>query len=326
MILPYSGAHPDHHAWYQDPDDSDFILNGNDGGINISRDGGETWSFVHNLPVGQFYHINVDNDIPYNVYGGLQDNGSWKAPAYVWHGDGIRNEDWQEISFGDGFDVVPMPGDVDMAYAMSQGNVYRLHIPTGAMAYIQPNHPDTVALRYNWNAAIAVDPHDPNGVYFGSQFVHYSAGPRPIVDDPLAGLDDQRSGEAEAGRWPHHRRDQRGEPHDAALHHAPPGAEAGNLGVFGRRSVAPHGQWWRHLGVLAGSSRACRRAAGFRRCGFRPTTPMRCTWRPTTTAATTGRPTSIAPATGVPNGSASSTVTTCWAMSNACCRTRRWPT
>ena len=175
VILPYSGAHPDHHAWYQDPDDSDFILNGNDGGINISRDGGETWSFVRNLPVGQFYHINVDDDIPYNVYGGLQDNGSWKAPAYVWHGDGIRNEDWQEISFGDGFDVVPMPGDPDMAYAMSQGgNVYRLHIPTGAMTYIQPNHPDTVELRYNWNAAIALDPHNPNGLYFGSQFVHYS--------------------------------------------------------------------------------------------------------------------------------------------------------
>ena len=134
--------HPDHHAWYQDPNDSDFILNGNDGGINISRDGGETWTFVHNLPVGQFYHINVDDDMPYNVYGGLQDNGSWKAPAYVWHGDGIRNEDWQEISFGDGFDVVPMPGDPDMAYSMSQGgNVYRLHIPTGAMAYIQPEPP-----------------------------------------------------------------------------------------------------------------------------------------------------------------------------------------
>ena len=87
---------------------------------------------MRNLPVGQFYHINVDNDMPYNVYGGLQDNGSWKAPAYVWHGDGIRNEDWQEISFGDGFDVVPMPGDPDMCYAMSQGgNVYRIHIPTG---------------------------------------------------------------------------------------------------------------------------------------------------------------------------------------------------
>ncbi len=175
VILPYSGAHPDHHAWYQDPEDSDFILNGNDGGINISRDGGETWSFVRNLPVGQFYHINVDNDMPYNVYGGLQDNGSWKAPAYVWHGDGIRNEDWQEISFGDGFDVVPMPGDPDMCYAMSQGgNVYRIHIPTGAMTYIQPNHPDSIELRYNWNAAIAADPFNAEGLYFGSQFVHHS--------------------------------------------------------------------------------------------------------------------------------------------------------
>ena len=191
VILPYGGAHPDHHAWYQDPNDSDFILNGNDGGINISRDG------------GQFYHINVDDDIPYNVYGGLQDNGSWKAPAYVWHRDGIRNEDWQEISFGDGFDVVPMPGDPDMAYSMSQGgNVYRLHIPTGSMAYIQPNHPDTVELRYNWNAAIAVDPHNPNGVYFGSQFVHYSQDRGQswaILSPDLTTNDPEKQKQAESG-------------------------------------------------------------------------------------------------------------------------------
>ena len=89
VILPYSGAHPDHHAWYQDPEDPDFILNGNDGGINISRDGGETWSFVRNLPVGQFYHINVDNDMPYNVYGGLAGQrfleGAGLCVARRWH-------------------------------------------------------------------------------------------------------------------------------------------------------------------------------------------------------------------------------------------------
>ena len=67
---------------------------------NITKDGGNSWRFVGNLPVAQFYHISVDNEIPYNVYGGMQDNGSWRGPAYVWRDRGIRNSYWQEISFG----------------------------------------------------------------------------------------------------------------------------------------------------------------------------------------------------------------------------------
>ncbi|MEO0403789.1 MAG: hypothetical protein AAF193_02860, partial [Bacteroidota bacterium] len=151
------------------------MINGNDGGLNISRDGGEDWEFISNLPLGQFYHINYDMDIPYNIYGGMQDNGSWKAPGYVWHANGIRNEDWQEISFGDGFDVVPVPGNPDEAYAMYQGgNVYKIHIPTGKMNYIQPLHPEGIPLRFNWNAAIAQNPFSGSSVYFGSQLVHKS--------------------------------------------------------------------------------------------------------------------------------------------------------
>ena len=105
-ILPYSGVHPDHHAFYIHPDDPNFLIDGNDGGLNISRDGGVTWTFVNNLPLGQFT-ISVDNAIPYRIYGGMQDNGSWVGPSEVWHVGGIRNEDWQEILFGDGFDVLP---------------------------------------------------------------------------------------------------------------------------------------------------------------------------------------------------------------------------
>ncbi len=107
VIMPYWGAgvHPDHHAWYIHPDDPNFMINGNDGGMAITRDGGENWRFVENLPLAQYYHINVDNDIPYNVYGGMQDNGSWKGPGYVWKSGGIRNAYWQELYFGDGFDV-----------------------------------------------------------------------------------------------------------------------------------------------------------------------------------------------------------------------------
>ena len=93
--------HSDHHAWWIHPEDPSYILEGNDGGMAISRDRGETWHFVESLPLGQWYHIRVDNDVPYNVYGGLQDNGSWRGPAYVWRSGGIRNEYWQELMFGD---------------------------------------------------------------------------------------------------------------------------------------------------------------------------------------------------------------------------------
>ncbi|WP_306641787.1 WD40/YVTN/BNR-like repeat-containing protein [Sanyastnella coralliicola] len=176
VILPYSGVHPDHHAFYIHPDDHNYMINGNDGGLNISRDGGKDWEFITNLPVGQFYHINYDMATPYHVYGGMQDNGSWQGPGYVWHSGGIRNEDWQEISFGDGFDVVPDPSDLNYAYSMSQGGyVSRVNIETGDMRFIQPRHPEGETLRFNWNAAIAADPHNENGVYFGSQYLHRSA-------------------------------------------------------------------------------------------------------------------------------------------------------
>jgi hypothetical protein len=89
QLLQYEGVHPDHHAWYINPNDPRLIIDGNDGGLNITRDGGKTWYFAENIPVGQWYHINVDNEVPYNIYGGLQDNGSWVGPAYVWRRDGI---------------------------------------------------------------------------------------------------------------------------------------------------------------------------------------------------------------------------------------------
>ena len=171
-----NGVHPDHHAWWIHPNDGSFIIDGNDGGLNISRDGGASWRFVGNLPVGQFYHISVDNEYPYNVYGGMQDNGSWRGPAYAWKTQGIRNSYWQEIAFGDGFDVVPDKDDSRYGYAMSQqGNVSRYDWNTGNNYGVKPNHPDPdVFLRFNWNAAIGQDPFDNNTVYFGSQFVHKS--------------------------------------------------------------------------------------------------------------------------------------------------------
>jgi photosystem II stability/assembly factor-like uncharacterized protein len=176
-LLPYSagGVHPDHHAFWISRDDPDYLIDGNDGGLNISRDGGKTWHFINNLPLGQFYHINYDMDFPYHVYGGMQDNGSWIGPGYILKSGGIRNYDWQELYFGDGFDVVPQPSDSRFGYAMSQGgNVAYYDRITGATQFIKPVHPEGVKLRFNWNAAIAQDPFNDSGIYFGSQFIHYS--------------------------------------------------------------------------------------------------------------------------------------------------------
>jgi photosystem II stability/assembly factor-like uncharacterized protein len=171
-----NGVHPDHHAWWIHPNNGQFMIDGNDGGMNITKDGGKTWRFIGNLPVAQFYHINVDNEYPYNVYGGMQDNGSWRGPAYVWRAQGIRNSYWQEIAFGDGFDVVPDLDDNQFGYAMSQqGFVSRYDWKTGNNYIVRPTPPDAeTKLRFNWNAAIGQDPFDNSTVYFGSQFVHKS--------------------------------------------------------------------------------------------------------------------------------------------------------
>ena len=171
-----NGVHPDHHAWWIHPNNGQFMIDGNDGGMNITKDGGKTWRFIGNLPVAQFYHISVDNDFPYNVYGGMQDNGSWRGPAYIWRDQGIRNSYWQEISFGDGFDVVPDRDDSRYGWTMSQqGYVLRYDWETGNNYIVRPTHPDSdVKLRFNWNSAINIDPFDNSTIYFGSQFVHKS--------------------------------------------------------------------------------------------------------------------------------------------------------
>ena len=168
--------HPDHHSWWISPVDPDFMMDGNDGGLAITYNQGKTWRYVQNLPVGQFYHVNVDNDLPYHVFGGMQDNGSWRGPGYVWTGGGIINAYWEKLMGGDGFDVVPDPSGDRYCYAMWQkGNLGRVDMKTGYVKGIRPVLPDGEFLRCNWNAAIAADPFNPDGLYFGSQFLHYTA-------------------------------------------------------------------------------------------------------------------------------------------------------
>lgn len=175
-LIPYSGIHPDHHAWWINPNDPNLIIEGNDGGIGLSRDRGKTWKFDEQIPVGQFYHINTDNQLPYNVMGGMQDNGSWRGPGYMWTDGGIRNYYWDNVGGGDGFDVVPDPEDNNWIYSMSQGGaVGRYNVVNGLQEGIRPPAPDAkTKMRFNWNAGIALDPFNSKTIYYGSQFLNKS--------------------------------------------------------------------------------------------------------------------------------------------------------
>ena len=199
-----NGVHPDHHAWYIHPKNGKFMIDGNDGGLNITRDRGKTWRFIGNLPVAQFYHINVDMETPYNVYGGMQDNGSWRGPAYSWRAQSIRNSYWQEISFGDGFDVISDPDNSRYGYSMSQqGSVQRYDWQTGNNYSVKPIHPDaSVQLRFNWNSAINIDPFDNSTLYFGSQFVHKSTDKGltwQVISPDLTTNDPEKQKQSESG-------------------------------------------------------------------------------------------------------------------------------
>jgi photosystem II stability/assembly factor-like uncharacterized protein len=171
-----SGLHADHHAFWINPLDGRFIVDGNDGGIGISRDRGNTWLSDENLPIGQFYHINVDNQVPYNVMGGMQDNGSWRGPGYLFTSGGIKNDHWLGVQGGDGFDVMADPSDPNWVYAMSQGgNLGKYNVETGERWTIRPPATDPMKpYRFNWNAALAQDPHDAATIYYASQFLHKS--------------------------------------------------------------------------------------------------------------------------------------------------------
>lgn len=170
------GVHADFHAFWVNPNDPQHFIIGGDGGIGITYDHGKSWYFPENIPVAQFYHINADNDLPYNVYGGMQDNGNWSGPAYTWKRGGIRTLYWQYLVGGDGFYIAPDEENSRFGYGTSQnGELYRYDKLTGYYSNIKPRiAPTGNTLRFNWNAAFAKDPYDRNTVYYGSQFVHKS--------------------------------------------------------------------------------------------------------------------------------------------------------
>lgn len=175
-LISTRAIHPDHHAWWIHPKNGSYIIDGNDGGLAISRDRGKSWSFIGNLPLGQFYHINVDMEKPYNIMGGLQDNGTWFGPSSTLSRSGLRNSNWIEVGGGDGFDSAVDQLDSKYLYSMSQGGaIQRVDLSTGDSKSIRPVHPKGERLRFNWNAGFAQDPINKSVIYYGSQFLHKSS-------------------------------------------------------------------------------------------------------------------------------------------------------
>lgn len=166
--------HSDIHDLAFGINNSDIIYSGTDGGVYRSWNGGTTFEIVENLPLSQFYHISVDDAEPYNVYGGLQDNGSWYGPSSS--PGGVNARDWNSVGYGDGFRVLKHPTK-NIIYSEMQGaeNVWRYDVDKNRTKTIQPlpkkGDPE---LRFNWNAPMAVSAHAPDRFYMGSQFLHKS--------------------------------------------------------------------------------------------------------------------------------------------------------
>jgi photosystem II stability/assembly factor-like uncharacterized protein len=163
------GVHPDLHALWIDPQHPEHMWLGTDGGLYVTHDRGSTWEFVNNFPMGEFYEVSVDNQKPFWVYGGLQDNGCWTGPSATTNERGITNCDWISFPSGDGFYVLSDPDDPQIVYAESQnGEAYRLDRHTMNFRRMHPIAPEGEPdYRFNWNTPLAISPFDHDVVYMG---------------------------------------------------------------------------------------------------------------------------------------------------------------
>jgi photosystem II stability/assembly factor-like uncharacterized protein len=201
-----SGVHSEDHALWIDPDDTNHLIVGGDGGVSISWDRGQTWLFRDNLPVGQFYEISADMQDPYVICGGLQDNGHWCVPSATRNRNGISNRDGFNIGSGDGFYARLDPTDARTAIIESQdGRANRVNlstlerqaisplfgtdVPPGSRGSLSPAQPQ----RWNWNTPIVMSSFDPKVLYMGSSMVFKSpdrgASWKAISADLTAGVD-----------------------------------------------------------------------------------------------------------------------------------------
>ena len=178
------GLHPDQHALWIDPRDGRHMLVGSDGGFYVTYDKAATWEHFDGLSIGQFYHVAVDNKRPYNVYGGLQDNGTWGGPSRTLKATGGPvNEDWSYINGGDGFVCAVDPRDPDLVYGESQdGNVVRRNLRTGLAKSLRP----AGTHRFNWNTPFMLSKHNGGIFYSAGEVVFRSVSEGDLIR-PISG-------------------------------------------------------------------------------------------------------------------------------------------
>ena len=189
------GVHPDNHTIWIDPENPSRIIEGNDGGVYISADAGKSWRYLDNIPIEQFYMVATDDEMPYLLCGGLQDNNGWCGPSNSLSRGGIGGGDWWTATGGDGEYIVPAGHKSNLIYADSQnGSIQRLNAANGLSAYIRPYlstvsemAPADLKYRFNWTSPIAVSASDPKEVYLGGSalFKSTDAGAhwKPISGD-----------------------------------------------------------------------------------------------------------------------------------------------
>jgi len=175
--VPRRNRHVDDHALWIDPEDTDHLIVGCDGGVYLTWDRGENWDYCENLPVTQFYKLALDNAEPfYNVYGGTQDNNTLGGPSRTISPAGIANEDWFVTVGGDGFEPQVDPEDPNIVYSQWQhGGLVRYDRRSGETIDIQPKErPDEPPLRWNWDSPLLISPHLHTRLYFGANVLYRS--------------------------------------------------------------------------------------------------------------------------------------------------------
>ena len=168
--------HVDHHALWIDPRNHAHMINGNDGGIYVTWDGGRDWDFQNQMAVSQLYSVDVDMRKPYYIYGGVQDYCTWGGPSATRKTVGIQLADWFKVQTGDGFQARVDPTDYTIVYAESQnGGLVRHDLKSGRNVAIKPRARDgKPAYRFNWETPILISSHDHNTLYVGGNFVFKS--------------------------------------------------------------------------------------------------------------------------------------------------------
>jgi len=175
------GVHSDHQALWIDPKDPKRLLSGSDGGFQVSLDGGRSWEVINNVSFAQFYHVAYDLQVPYLVYGGLQDNGCWVGPSATMFSNGIRKRDWYTIGGSDGFFAVPDLNEPNLVYTdLEGGSITLLDRNSGVSRNVTPYPKDVgptgspifnYRYRFNWNPPIAASPQNPSIIYFGGNVI-----------------------------------------------------------------------------------------------------------------------------------------------------------